>query len=146
ITKKGAPGRGSRPEVRIEMQQGSMYFRDADSRVPTNFDRDPATGTIVSWNGVQQEADSGRPIFRTGWERRYNGAVSGARDQLRYYVSAGYANDLGIEPNNSSRQFNTHANLGAPLGASTELSTSLNFVNLSSHLGADVGASALLGA
>lgn len=144
ITKKGSSG--ASPQVTMTIQQGSMYFRDAASRVPTNFMRDAATGNIVAWNGVQQEADSGRPIYHTGWERRYNGAVSGARDQLRYYFSAGYSNDLGVEPNNSQRQFNSHLNLGTPIGKSSELSTSLNFVNLSAHLGADVGASALLGA
>jgi TonB-linked SusC/RagA family outer membrane protein len=146
FTKRGVSGSASRPEVTISVQNGSAFFRDVESRVPTNFMRDAATNTIVEWNGVKQEADSGRPIFNTGWERRYNGSVSGAREQVRYYASAGYINDLGLEPNNSSRQFTTHGNLSTNLGAKTELSTSLNFVNLSTHVGADVGASALLGA
>lgn len=145
ITKKGAAG--TTPQVSLQVTNGIMYFRDAESRVPTNYMRDPANPTnIVAWNGLRQEADSGRPIFETGQQRHFNGSVSGSRDQLRYYVSAGYENDYGIEPNNSSRMFTSHVNVSTPVAASTTLSTSLNFVNLSNHLGADVGASALLGA
>ena len=67
-------------------------------------------------------------------------------DQLRYYASLGYQNDYGIEPNNLQREVNAHLNLSTPLGTTTDVSTSLNFIDMSTHLGADVGASALLGA
>ena len=143
ITRKGA-ARG-KPQYTLQTQLGSLEFANAASRVPTNYFRD-ATGTVIPWNGVQQEADSGRPIFKKGQTRLFNGTLSGAREQINYYLSSSYENDLGVEPNNSLRQFSTHLNLSTPIRQSTDVSTSLNFINLSSHLGADVGASALLGA
>ena len=142
ITKKGA---SERAQLQTTITGGPMYFRDAEGRVPTNYDKDKS-GNIVPWNGVQAMSDSGTPIFKMGLERHYSTAVVGGVDQLRYYASLGYQNDYGIEPNNLQRAFNSHLNLSTPLGTSTDVSTSLNFIDMSTHLGADVGASALLGA
>ena len=142
ITKKGAFG--GAVQTTMQASVGSMYFRDAAGRVQTNYAKD-STGAIVAWNGVQAEADSGRPLFKTGLTRQYNGSVSGG-SQIRYYVSSAYENDYGIEPNNSMRQFSAHANVSAAIGTKSDFSTSLNFVDQSAHLGADNGASALLGA
>ncbi|HEU4995593.1 MAG TPA: SusC/RagA family TonB-linked outer membrane protein [Gemmatimonadaceae bacterium] len=145
ITKKGSAG--AKPQVTLQVQNGTLFFQDAESRVPTNYMRDPAnTANIVAWNGLRQEADSGRPIYHSGMERHYMGSVAGGRDQMRYYLSGGFMNDYGVEPNNNFRMFTTHANVGSPLAQNTDLSLSLNFSNQSSHLGADVGASPLLGA
>ena len=143
ITKRGKAG--AAPQVAFRMEEGSLYFRDAAGRVATNYAKDKS-GSIVPWNGVQAEIDSGRPMYKTGLTRQYNGSVTGGRDVLRYYAAAGYENDYGIEPNNSLRQFTSHANLTTSLGANSDLTTSLNFVDLSAHLGADQGASALIGA
>lgn len=143
ITKKGLAG--NKPVVNVQVQDGTIWFRDAANRVPTNYAKD-AAGSIVSWNGVQAEADRGTPMFRTGQTRLYNASVSGGRDVVSYYASGTYQNDLGIEPNNSLRQFSFHGNLNLAPTSTIDFGTSLNFVTLSSHLGADFGASALLGA
>lgn len=142
ITKKGAFGGNTQSAFQASV--GSMYFRDAAGRVPTNYAKDKS-GNIVAWNGVQAEADSGRPLFKTGLTRQYNGSFSGG-SQIRYYVSSAFENDYGIEPNNSLRQFSAHANISAPIGDKSDFTTSLNFVDQSAHLGVDNGASALLGA
>jgi TonB-dependent SusC/RagA subfamily outer membrane receptor len=142
ITKKGAFG--GVVQTAMQASVGSMYFRDAAGRVQTNYAKDKS-GAIVPWNGIQAEIDSGHPLFKTGLTRQYNGSVSGG-SQLRYYVSSAFENDYGIEPNNSLRQFSAHANVSGTIGAKSDFSTSLNFVDQSAHLGADNGASALLGA
>lgn len=142
ITKKGA---GTKPQVRLQIQDGSIFFRDAAGRIPTNYVKDP-NGNIVAWNGVESEAARGTPIFKTGQSRLFNGAVSGSRDPIQYYLSLTYKNDLGIESNNSSRQFNGHANLNVTPSSKFDFGTSLNFVQVNNHLGADVGPSAILGA
>lgn len=143
ITKRGRSG--DKPQMSFRMETGSLYFRDAEGRVQTNYAKD-RSGAVVAWNGVKQEADSGRPMFRTGLTRRYIGTASGGRDAARYYLSGAYENDYGIERNNSLRQFSSHANLNNSFSAATELATSLNFTVKSDHLGADQGASTLLGA
>ena len=138
ITKKGAGGR----QNRLSIDNGVMYFRDYLNRMPTNLL--DSSGTIVGWNGAKQEADSGRPLFHTGQERHFAASTSGGRDQLRYYMSLGYQNDLGIEDNNWIRQGTVHANVGAPLNASTDATLSMNFLNSAAHLGTDGGASTML--
>ncbi|NUS33853.1 MAG: SusC/RagA family TonB-linked outer membrane protein [Gemmatimonadaceae bacterium] len=144
ITKKGATS--GAPAVKLQVQDGIIWFRDAANRVPTNYARNATTGEIIAWNGVQSEADRGTPIFTTGQTRQYTGSVSGGRDVVRYYASGSFENDLGIEPNNSLRQFASHVNMTIAPSEKLDFGTSINYVNLSSHLGADVGVSALLGA
>jgi TonB-linked SusC/RagA family outer membrane protein len=142
ITKRGA---GLTPQVTLHLQTGSIFFQNAEGRVPTNFAKDPA-GNIVTWNGVETEKARGTPIFTTGQTRQYSGSVSGGRDAVSYYVSGSYENDLGVEPNNTVRQYSSHSNLTITPNPKVDFGTSLNFSSLSTHFGADVGASALLGA
>ncbi|MEP6491350.1 MAG: SusC/RagA family TonB-linked outer membrane protein [bacterium] len=144
ITKKGASS--GRSEFSAQVQEGSLFFRDAENRMPTNFDKDKVSGAILTWNGVQTEKARGTPLFKNGLTRLYTGTLAGARDQVRYYVSAGYENDYGIEPNNSLRQASAHTNIDVAVNSKTDFSGSLNLVNLSEHLGADLGLSAMFGA
>lgn len=144
ITKRGAIG--AKPQVTFQIEQGIMEFANAAERVQTNYYRVPATGNIETWNGLKQEGDSGRAIYNTGQLRKYTGSVSGSREAVRYYVSGTYENSLGVEPNNSIRQMSLRSNLDVQVRPSTNFATSLNYVTASNHLGADYGASPLLGA
>ena len=144
ITKKGAAGRTL---FNVSIEEGSLYFRDAEGRMPTNYMRDAANGNaIVPWNGVQQEDERGTPLFKTGQTRNFTGSLSGGRDLLRYYLSSNYENDLGIEPNNTLRQFSLHSNLNVAPTNKVDVAASVNFVDLDAHLGVDNGVSAMLGA
>jgi TonB-linked SusC/RagA family outer membrane protein len=144
ITKKGAAS--GAPSVNLQVQDGIIWFRDAAGRVPTNYARNTTTGEIVAWNGVEAEEARGTPLFSTGQTRQYTGSVAGGRDVVRYYASGSFQNDIGVEPNNSLRQFSSHVNMTIAPSEKIDFGTSINYVNLSSHLGADFGASALLGA
>ncbi len=143
ITKRGAAG--NKPVASLTVEQGTISFRDAEGRIPTNYLKD-ASGTIVPWNGVKTESDRGTPIFKTGQTRKYSGSLSGGREGLTYFVSSGYENDLGVEPNNSLRQGTFRANLSVRPSSSLDIASSLGYVWLTSHLGADFGVSPLLGA
>jgi TonB-dependent SusC/RagA subfamily outer membrane receptor len=143
ITKRGSAS--ARPQTSVVIEDGTIVLRDAAGRVPTNYMKDPS-GAIVAWNGIQSEADRGTPIFRNGQTRKYIGSVSGGRDASTYYVSASYENDIGVEPNNSLRQGSFRGNLNTQLGQTLDFTSSLGYNTLSAHLGADIGASALLGA
>ena len=143
ITKRGASS--ARPQLNLVVEQGTLHFRDAIGRTPVNYFR-TAAGEIVTWNGLQQEADSGRPIYEMGQTRRYSGTVSGGRDAMRYYLGSSYETDFGVEPNNSLRQFGLQANMNSQLRPSTDFASSLKFVELANRLGAEIGASGLLGA
>ena len=144
ITKKGSAGRTL---FNVQIEEGSLYFRDAEGRMPTNYMRDAANGNaIVPWNGVRQEEDRGTPLFKTGQTRNFTGSLSGGRDLLRYYLSSNYQNDLGIEPNNTLRQFSLHSNLNVAPTNQVDVGASVNFVDLDAHLGVDNGVSSMLGA
>jgi TonB-linked SusC/RagA family outer membrane protein len=143
ITKRGAAN--AAPQLTMGVEVGTLSFYDAVNRIETNYVRD-ASGTVVPWHGLQQEIDSGRGFYRTGQTRRYNGSVSGGRDLFRYYVGGSYQNDLGIEPNNTLRQMAFRANVSAALRPSTDVAASIGTVVLRNALGADFGASPLLGA
>lgn len=142
ITKTGS---GTRPQLSLQIQDGSIYFRNAEGRLPTNYLRD-ASGTIVPYNGVAAEKAKRTPIFKTGQSRQYNLGLSGGAGLATYFLSASYENDLGVEPNNSVRQANGHANLNLALSPTLDVGTSLNYVQVNNHLGADEGLSAMLGA
>jgi TonB-linked SusC/RagA family outer membrane protein len=157
ITKKGAAG--PRPQFSLQMQQGRSWFRDAEGRLPTNYAacnaaailptsptpgcHNQAVGTIVTWNALEQEKARGRPIFRSGGSSLTSGSISGARNDVRYYVSGAFERDKGIEPNNELQQVSMHANLDLALHPTVNVSTSVNYVDLRARLGNDIGASAM---
>jgi TonB-linked SusC/RagA family outer membrane protein len=143
ITKKGSMNRGAQFDVRTTI--GSVFFRDAENRMPTNYMRD-ASGNVVPWNGVKQEKERGSPLFNTGQVVGFHGSVSGGTEQLRYYASASHEDTKGIEPNNTGEQLSLHTNLDVALSPKLNLATSLNFTELDNHLGNDTGLSAFLGA
>ncbi|MEO7042727.1 MAG: SusC/RagA family TonB-linked outer membrane protein [Gemmatimonadaceae bacterium] len=142
ITKKGSRGK---PQLNVQIQDGSIYFRDAESRMPTNYFPDK-TGAVVGYNAISALNALGTPLFKTGQARDYNVGLSGGASSLSYYLSSNYENDLGIEPNNSVRQFSGHANLNATVTPTLDLGTSLNYVQANNHLGVDEGLSAMFGA
>jgi TonB-linked SusC/RagA family outer membrane protein len=143
ITKKGA--QGARPQFSMQVQQGRVFFRDAEGRLPTNYMKDP-NGNIVAWNAVRAERERGSKLFSTGHAGSYTGALSGGRDQVRYYASASYDEETGIEPNNYVKQFAIHTNLNVAPSDNLDFAGSLHFVDARNHLGTDQGLSAMLGA
>jgi TonB-dependent SusC/RagA subfamily outer membrane receptor len=107
LTKRGG---GGAPEFALQVQGGSIFFRDAEGRVPTNYVRNPS-GTVVPWNAITQEKDLGDPLFETGYTTLVSASVSGGQNAVRYYVSGAYESDQGVEPNNALRQLSLHGNV-----------------------------------
>jgi TonB-dependent SusC/RagA subfamily outer membrane receptor len=142
ITKKGGT---SRPVWNMNVRAGSIFFRDPEGRLPTNYLPD-GDGDLVPWNGAQAEADSGRSLFTTGSTQLYSLSLSGGASALQYYLSSTYGFDRGVESNNSTRQFSAHANVNVAATPKLDVGTSLNFVKLNNHLGTDGGVSSMLGA
>jgi TonB-linked SusC/RagA family outer membrane protein len=159
ITKRGAAG--PKPEFNLQAQQGASWFRDAEGRMPTNYaactaaqvlptSTTPAchnltAGTILTWNAIAEEKARGRDLFNTGGTTLVSGAMSGTRNDVRYYVSSAFERDKGIEPNNGLQQFTAHVNLDLAINPKINVSTSLNYVDLRARLGNDFGASAMFG-
>lgn len=143
ITKRGAPNHA--PEFTLRVQHGTLFFRDAEGRVPTNYIRD-SSGEVIAWNAVRQERERGTPLFRRGHSSEVHTSVSGGTEGIRYYASAAVRDEEGIEPNNFGDQFSIHSNVDVDLTPAMTLSSSLNFARIESHLGTEAGVSAMLGA
>ncbi|HEX6807389.1 MAG TPA: TonB-dependent receptor [Gemmatimonadaceae bacterium] len=142
ITKKGASGK---PVFNFQTQQGGVYFRNPEGRMPINFAPD-STGAITSFNAIKAQEAAGRPVFTTGKTHEYDASVAGGFSIGNYFVSSNYQDEHGIEPNNWLTQYSAHANLNLTPDPKYGIGTSLNYVQGNYHTGADVGLSAMLGA
>lgn len=142
ITKKGAAGK---TRLDVQAQNGGIFFRNPEGRFPTNFAPD-STGAIVPFNAIEAENALGSPVFRTGYAQQYGAQLSGGLGTGGYYLSGTYQNEKGVEPNNYFQQFAGHVNLNLAPTSKFDVSTSLNYVQGTYHLGVDAGVSSVLGA
>jgi TonB-linked SusC/RagA family outer membrane protein len=143
ITKKGGVNQGA--QFNLRTQYGTLFFRDAENRIPTNLMRD-ASGNVMEWNGVRQERERGTPLFTNGHVRNVHGSVTGGSEAFRYYASASVDDTQGVEPHNQARNFGLQTNLDVAISPRFNVSSSINFTELENHLGTDTGVSAMLGA
>src|SRR5256884_7886940 len=73
ITKQGTPGPA---RWNFTVRQGANFLNDPEGRFPTNYQRDTATGNIISVNMRDLQAQLGSSIFRTGHAGDYQLSVS----------------------------------------------------------------------
>ena len=132
ITKKGASS--GRSEFSAQVQYGTLTFRDAENRMPTNYFKDKS-----GRHRHRGTASNRRTTAARRSSRLVSRVCTPARSPVRATKCATtsprrYENDYGIEPNNSLRQASVHANVDVAVNSKTDFSGSLNFVNLSEHL------------
>lgn len=143
ITKRGSQGLD--PEFTLRLQHGSLFFRDAEGRLPTNYLSD-GSGGFSQWNAVRQERERGVPLFSRGHSSEVHTSISGGTEGFRYYASAAVQDEDGVEPNNFGEQFSLHSNMDVDITPDLTFSSSLNYAQIESHLGTEGGVSAMLGA
>lgn len=111
ITKRGSADAGT---VSIQLRTGLNHLPDDTHYFPLNWFVD-STGTPVSQNVVQTEADAGRSVFRAGALRQLDMSAAGGNQSTRYYLSGGYLANEGIYSSNSLRRLTARANVTATL-------------------------------
>jgi TonB-linked SusC/RagA family outer membrane protein len=111
ITKKGVQGRS---QIGFETSQGASWMWNPEHlfEKTRSFYRDQ-TGAIKTLNLVQQETDSGRPIFQNGRIQRYGMDVRGGNQGLQYFVAGSYEDEDGILQPNGVKKWSGRANLQA---------------------------------
>jgi len=141
ITKKGV--RGDRPTFDLSVRQGASWFMNAEGRIPHNFAIDP-DGSIYEQNLFEQERAGGYPaIFTTGYNQGYALSASGGSSVLRYYASAGYNRDEGVEPKNNVKNFSARTNLSLTPSDKVDISLSVGYEDVTRNLGTQEGASTI---
>ncbi|MGH7482920.1 MAG: SusC/RagA family TonB-linked outer membrane protein [Longimicrobiales bacterium] len=138
ITKRGQPS--EEPRVSLTIRQGASWFNDPAERIGTTYWRNPETGEVESLNIVEAERERGTPIFSTGHNQGYSASVSGGSAELRYYISADYDDNEGIEPINYMRRFSGRLNLTANVTESLQATASLGLTDQDTGLAFEAGA------
>lgn len=135
ITKKGSVG-GTR--FNFVTRQGASWFSNPEGRLPTNYWRDP-TGNVQSLDIYERETALGYEVFRTGRVQGYTGSVSGGSEAARYFVSADYDNDEGIDPTNDKQQFSGRANVQFNASENFDMNVSTGYINSDTRLACEAG-------
>lgn len=131
-TKRGTPS--ARPVLTATIRQGANWF-NSESRVPQNFNRDPATGELLGpFNIFASERAAGRKIFETGNLGSYGLSATGGSQGIQYYVATQYTDDQGVEPNNNLTRFSGRTNLDIRPSAAVDVSTSIGLIRQRTNL------------
>ncbi len=124
ITKKGRP---NSTQVDVSVQGGANWMMDPERVIPVSYARD-ADDQLVVFNPVASEEARGTPLFETGRSQRYDLSVRGGGNTSRYFVSAGYQQQTGIESNNDAEKISTRLNLGIYPGDKFDANLSVGYI------------------
>jgi TonB-linked SusC/RagA family outer membrane protein len=136
ITKRGAEGR---PTWNLTIRQGANWFQDAEGRVPTNYWRNPETGTVEAINLAQSEAAAGTPLWRTGHLQNYNLSLSGGTADVRYHISGHMDREEGADWDNQLRRAGARANLTVMATPTIEIGGNMGYVTSRTDLACEAG-------
>jgi TonB-linked SusC/RagA family outer membrane protein len=136
ITKRGSEGR---PTWNLTIRQGANWFRDAEGRVPTNYWRDPASGSIEALNLARTERAAGNPLWRTGHVQNYNLSLSGGTADVRYHVSAHMDREEGADWDNQLRRAGARLNLSVMATPTIEIGGNMGYVSSKTDLACEAG-------
>jgi TonB-linked SusC/RagA family outer membrane protein len=134
-TKRGQTGA---PQFSFTSRLGVNYFGNKEERMYTNYWTFP-DGRVESLNLVQAEDERGTPIFEPGMLQGYNLNVSGGNELVRYYISADFENEEGVEPTNSMDRFGTRANLTIYPARGVDVTANVGFISARYNLGREAG-------
>ena len=136
ITKKGRVGE---PQFNFSMRQGFAEFANYESRVPTNYWRNPNTGQIESLNLATSEKARGTPLWETGHQQNYSLSVSGGSEGARYYLSGDFDRENGVEPTNDLTRFSARANVTVYPHEKIDIQGSLGYTSSRTYLACEAG-------
>lgn len=124
ITKRGQEGA---PQFNFTARGGTNFFRNKESRMFTNYWRNPDTGNVESLNLVRSERERGTPIFEPGLLQNYNLSVRGGAERIQYFVSGNVRNEEGVEPTNEVTRYGGRLNLTLDATDNLEVTTNLGY-------------------
>ena len=109
ITKRGQSGK---TQFGFSMRQGTNWLANPEGRAGMLYAPGATAGEVIGFNLYKNEVENGNgPIFQNGRNQGYQGSVTGGTDASRYYLSAGYDDDVGVVSWNWDKKFSGRANL-----------------------------------
>ena len=109
ITKRGQSGK---TQFGFSMRQGTNWLANPEGRAGMLYAPGATAGEVIGFNLYKNEVENGNgPIFQNGRNQGYQGSVTGGTDANRYYLSAGYDDDVGVVSWNWDKKFSGRANL-----------------------------------
>lgn len=136
ITKRGAIGR---PVWDVTTRMGTNTFANAETRIGTNYGKDPTTGQIVGLNIAQRQTDRGQPIFTSGRLQSYDVGVGGGSALFRYRVSGNYLLNTGVTPDNKGKNYGGRANLSLFPTSKIQIESNLAYTTGRTDLACEAG-------
>jgi TonB-linked SusC/RagA family outer membrane protein len=154
ITKKGSVGA---PEFTIETSQGTNFMNHPQETLGTQYacavnqsqcaadnireyfmydeagDYLRGTGRFQGFTPAANTSASYEPgtrsgdLFQNGWAQRYNASVRGGLDQVRYFLSGSYGDEVGIIDYNTNTQASARANVTVLLSESINLDVAMGY-------------------
>ena len=123
ITKKGAQGS---PQFDVAIRQGGTWLGDVSRMVGNSYAM--INGEVVSFNIYEEERAAGRNHFQTGHLQSYTASMRGGTDQIRYFLSGDFDNNVGIVSYNWQKQANLRANVSVIPSHQFALDVSLGYI------------------
>lgn len=96
----------------------SLYARRLGMDNSANVYKNYLLGRTTNWYDA---------TFRTGFKQDYNVSISGATDNINYYLSAGYMNNAGSVRGSEYKAFRSNMKLNAKITNWLEVSANVNF-------------------
>ena len=125
ITKRGESGA---PTFDLAVRQGATWLMSLSEKIGENYGRDEQ-GNIISFNIYEVEKAAGREHFQTGHLQSYTASMRGGTDQIRYYLSGDFDNNVGIVDYNWQKQTNLRANVTVLPSENFTLDVSLGYID-----------------
>ncbi|MFU8811710.1 MAG: SusC/RagA family TonB-linked outer membrane protein [Balneolaceae bacterium] len=126
------------PQFSYTARAGANYFGNKESRMFTNYWTFP-DGRVESINLVQSERERGTPIFESGFLQGHNLNVSGGNELVRYFISADYVNEDGVEPTNNLERTGARANVTIFPAEGLDITANFGYSSGRTFLGREAG-------
>ncbi|MEO8450756.1 MAG: SusC/RagA family TonB-linked outer membrane protein [Gemmatimonadota bacterium] len=131
ITKKGIQGKG---QLGFETGQGAAWMWNPEKLFEKTRSFYKDAGVIKSLNLVQQETDSGRPIFRNAYTHRYGVDARGGNQALQYYFGGSYDDENGVLAPNNLKRWSGRTNLQAAVSDKFSIGVNAGYTSSNTNI------------
>lgn len=126
ITKRGRSGK---PSWNFSQRLGTNWLANPGGRAGTLYSREPVTKVLDSVNLYNHEDKFGKgPIFHNGMLEGTDLSLSGGSDQVRYFTSVNYDDDVGVVPWNVAKKLGARANLDLLVGEKLKVTAGMGYL------------------